>query len=165
MFDVKVLTPNDWRVLREIRLTALSESPEMFLSTYEQEVNYPDSKWQSEFTRGDWYVGVTAAESLDEPVGVLGITREPDTPSHHRFLEYVWVAPEFRRRGLAYTMIRHVLGHLHTVGVRTVFLWVLDGNDSATRLYKRIGFVGCNRSQPLETRPGRSEELMQMSLG
>ena len=165
MLDVKVLTPNDWRVLREIRLTALSESPEMFLSIYEQEAGYDESKWQSEFTRGDWYVGMAAPESPDKPVSVLGITREPDSPDHHCFLEYVWVAPGFRRRGVASTMIRRVLGQLRSVGVRTVFLWVLDGNDDATRLYKRIGFVGCNRSHPLEARPGRSEELMQMSLG
>src|ERR1700722_6174603 len=87
MLDVKVLTPNDWRVLREIRLTALSESPEMFLSIYEQEAGYDESKWQSEFTRGDWYVGMAAPESPDKPVSVLGITREPDSPDHHCFLE------------------------------------------------------------------------------
>jgi ribosomal protein S18 acetylase RimI-like enzyme len=165
MLDVKVLTPNDWDVLREIRLTALSESPEMFLSTYAQEENYDEPKWQSEFMRGDWYVGMVAPESPDKPVSLLGITREPDTPAHQCFLEYVWVAPEFRRRGLAFTMIRQVLGRLHPGGVRTVFLWVLDGNDNAMRLYKRIGFTGCNRSQPLAARPGRSEELMQISLG
>lgn len=165
MLDVKVLTPNDWRVLREIRLTALSESPEMFLSIYEQEEDYDESKWQSEFTRGDWYVGMVASESPDKPVSVLGITREPGTPAHRCFLEYLWVAPGFRRRGVAFAMIAHVLRQLHSVGVRTVFLWVLDGNDNATRLYKRIGFVGCNYSQPLAARPGRSEELMQMSLG
>jgi ribosomal protein S18 acetylase RimI-like enzyme len=165
MLDVKVLTPDDWRVLREIRLRALSESPEMFLSIYEQEEGYDEPKWQSEFMRGDWYVGMAASESPGKPVSVLGITREPDTPAHHCFLEYVWVAPGFRRRGLAFTMIGHVLGQLHSVGVRTVFLWVLDGNENATRLYKRIGFVGCHYSHPLEARPGRSEALMQMSLG
>jgi ribosomal protein S18 acetylase RimI-like enzyme len=165
MLDVKVLTPNDWDALREIRLTALSESPGMFLSVYEQEAGYDESKWQGEFTRGDWYVGVVTPESPDKPVSVLGITREPDTPAHHRFLEYVWVAPGFRRRGVAFTMIKEVLEQLHSAGVRTVFLWVLDGNDSATRVYKRIGFVSCNYSQPLEARPGRTEELMQISLG
>jgi ribosomal protein S18 acetylase RimI-like enzyme len=108
---------------------------------------------------------VITPESPGKPVSVLGITREPDTPAHHRFLEYVWVAPDFRRRGIAFAMIKEVLGLLHSAGVRTVFLWVLDGNDTATRLYKRIGFVSCNYSQPLDARPGRTEELMQISLG
>lgn len=165
MLDVKVLAPNDWDALREIRLTALSESPEMFLSVYAQEAGYDDSKWHDEFVRGDWYVGVITPQSPDKLVSVLGITREPDTPAHHRFLEYVWVAPEFRRRGIAFAMIKEVLGRLHPAGVRTVFLWVLDGNETATRLYKRIGFESCNYSQPLAARPGRAEELMRISLG
>jgi ribosomal protein S18 acetylase RimI-like enzyme len=164
MLYVKRLTANDWDVLREIRLTALSESPDMFLHTYEQEEQYDDSRWHSEFARGEWYVGVDVPESPDRPVSVLGITRETGTPTHQCFLEYVWVAPEFRRRGFAFTMIRQVLGNLYSASVRTVFLYVLDGNDRAMRLYKRIGFVDCNYSQPLEARPGRREELMQISL-
>ena len=62
-------------------------------------------------------------------------------------------------------MINEVLDRLKRSGVRTVFLWVLDGNGSAMRLYKRLGFVSCNRRQPLEGFPGRSEELMQRHLG
>jgi ribosomal protein S18 acetylase RimI-like enzyme len=164
MLVVKMLAVKDWDALREIRLTALRESPDMFLHTYEQEAQYDESRWKSEFTRGEWYVGVAVPESPDKPISLLGITRESDTPAHQCFLEYIWVAPEFRRRGFAFTMIRHVLGRLYTVGVRTVFLYVLDGNHQAMRLYKRIGFVGCNYSQPLEARPGRSEELMRISL-
>lgn len=164
MFDIKVLTSNDWDVLRKIRLAALSESAGSFLSTYQDETEYDESKWQSEFIRGEWYVGVVDPDS-NEPVSVLGITREHGSPIQRHFLEYVWVAPEFRRRGLAFTMIQLVLGRLRSAGVRTLFLWVLDGNDNAMRLYKRLGFVSCNHSHPLEARPGRSEELMQVDLG
>jgi len=163
MFQIKVLTPDDWDVLRAIRLTALDESPDMFLSTYSQEREYDPSRWRGEFGRGDWYVSIDS-ESPDGPVGILGITREPSTPAHQCFLEYLWVAPEVRRHGLAFTMVRQVLDQLQPVGVRTVFLWVLDGNESAMRLYKRLGFVSCNEIHPLEARPGRTEELMQLHL-
>jgi ribosomal protein S18 acetylase RimI-like enzyme len=165
MLYVKRLAVNDWDVLRGIRLTALRESPDLFLHTYEQEEKYDESRWRSEFARGEWYVGVADPESSDTPVCVLGITREPQTPAEQCFLEYVCVAPEFRRRGFAFAMIGQVVDRLSAGRVRTVFLYVLDGNDVAMRLYKRIGFVDCNYSQPLEARPGRSEELMQMSLG
>jgi len=168
MLQIKVLTPDDWDVLRTIRLTALDESPDMFLSTYTQEEEYDSSRWRGEFRRGDWYVatidGTADSASPDEPVGVLGITREPSTPAGQCFLEYLWVAPELRRLGVAFTMVRLVLDQLKPAGVRTVFLWVLDGNDSAMRLYKRLGFVSGNVINPLEARPGRSEELMQLHL-
>ena len=96
---------------------------------------------------------------------MAGITREPGTPTDQCFLEYVWVAPGFRRHGNAFSMINEVLDHLKLSRVRTVFLWVLDGNDGAMRLYEQLGFVSCNHRQPLEAFPGRSEELMQRHLG
>jgi hypothetical protein len=43
-------------------------------------------------------------------------------------------------------------------------LWVLDGNDVAMRLYERVGFTRNNHRQPLEARPGRSEERLRLDL-
>lgn len=69
-----------------------------------------------------------------------------------------------RGRGVAFDMLTDLLAHLRAAGTRTVFLWVLDGNDGAVRLYNRIGFVSSNLRQPLEARPGSSEELMYLTL-
>lgn len=165
MPNINLLTADDWRTLRKIRLSALSESPHAFLSTYEKESEYDESKWRAEFARGDWYVGMARVGSADKPVSIAGITRESGTPAHQRFLQYVWVAPEFRRQGVAFNMINKVLDRLKLSGVRTVFLGVLDGNGGAIRLYMRLGFVSCNHRQPLKEFPGRSEELMQLHLG
>ena len=165
MLDIKLLTPDDWWTLRKIRLSALRESSHAFLSTYQKESGYDEPRWRTEFARGDWYVGMVRVESADKKVCIAGVTRELGTPAHQCFLEYVWVAPKFRRQGVAFSMINEILDRLKLSGVRTVFLWVLDGNSSATRLYKRLGFVSCNHRQPLEELPGRSEELMQLHLG
>jgi ribosomal protein S18 acetylase RimI-like enzyme len=62
-------------------------------------------------------------------------------------------------------MLTVVLGRLRESGVRTAYLWVLDGNDAAVRLYKRVGFISSDQRQPLAERPGRTEELMQFNLG
>jgi ribosomal protein S18 acetylase RimI-like enzyme len=165
MPDISLLTPDDWRALRKIRLSALSESPHAFLSTYEKESEYDEFKWRAEFARGDWYVGMVRAGSVEKPVSIAGITRESGTPAHQCFLQYVWVAPEFRHQGVAFNMIKEVLDRLKLSGVRTVFLGVLDGNSSAISLYMRLGFVSSNNRQPLKGFPGRSEELMQLDLG
>lgn len=165
MPDINKLTPDEWRTLREVRLSALSESPHAFLSTYEAESKYNESRWRTEFARGEWYVGMVRVGSTDKPVSIAGITHESDTPAHERFLQYVWVSPEFRRRGVAFNMINEVLNRLKLSGVQTIFLGVLDGNGSAMRLYSRLGFVSCNDRQPLEAFPGRSEELLQLHLG
>lgn len=164
MPDIKLLSPDDWRTLRQIRLSALRDSPDAFLSTYALEETYDEAKWRAEFTRGDWYVGVDAGRPGDEPVSLVGITREPGQPAGQCFMEYLWIAPEFRGKGIAFEMTRELLKRLGELGIRSVFLWVLDGNDRAARFYERLGFVSCNHRQPLAAHPGRSEELMQREL-
>jgi ribosomal protein S18 acetylase RimI-like enzyme len=160
MPDIRPLVPDEWAILRHTRLTALYESPHAFLATYERESGYDERRWRSEFTRGQWNIGFVD----DAPVSLLGVTRTLDTPADSRYLEYMWVEPESRGCGLAVHMLTVVLERLRTSGVRTAFLWVLDGNDAAMRLYKRVGFIRTNHCQPLPGRPGRSEERLYMNL-
>jgi ribosomal protein S18 acetylase RimI-like enzyme len=144
-----------------MRLAALHESPQAFLSTHEREISWGEDQWRAEFGRGDWSVGLVA----DQAVSLLGITRTPDTPCHECYLEYMWVTPGHRRSGIAYDMLVFTFRRLQAIGVRTAFLYVLDGNDAAKRLYKRAGFTSANEPEPLVDYPGRSEELLQRSLG
>jgi ribosomal protein S18 acetylase RimI-like enzyme len=160
MPDIRPLITDEWFILRDIRLTALSESPHAFLSTYERERVYREDRWRAEFTRGDWNVGF-----LDgRPASLLGVTRDPGTPADACYLEYLWVAPDYRRRHLALDMIAGVLDGLRGRGMRTAFLWVLDGNEVAMSVYRRAGFMSTNHRQPLVERPGRTEERLYLNL-
>jgi len=161
MPDIRLLARHEWFRLRDVRLSALRESPDAFLSTYEREMAFSQDQWRAEFARGDWNVGIRGGR----PVSLLGATREPGAPAHECFLEYLWVSPECRRAGIASRMLAVVLGQLRSAGVRTAFLWVLDGNDAAMKFYERAGFVSTNHRQPLAARPGRSEERMRLDLG
>src|SRR5260370_14039676 len=157
---IKRLDSDEWRDLQNIRLSALADSPRTFLATYDQEKTFDEIRWRAEFDRGDWNIGMRDGQA----VGLLGCTREVDTPAHQCYLEYLWVSPEWRKRGLAHHMLITVLDRLRISGVRTAFLWVMDGNDTAVRLYKRVSFVSSNHRHQLEARPGRSEERMQLDL-
>jgi ribosomal protein S18 acetylase RimI-like enzyme len=148
-------------MLRDIRLAALLDSPGTFLATYAKERLYEDHHWRAEFNRGDWYVGFVDAI----PVSLVGVIWPVDTPDDARYFEYLWVAPEHQRRGVALRMIKVVLDRLSANGIRTVFLWVLNGNEVALRVYERAGFVRTNLSQPIHERPGRTEELLKLDLG
>jgi ribosomal protein S18 acetylase RimI-like enzyme len=158
---IELLAPDDWRTLRDTRLDALLDSPDLFLATYANESGYDEGHWRAEFTRGDWYIAVEQGRSI----GLLGCTGEAGAPVGGRYLEYLWVAPEWRNKGAARALLTHVLDRLRASGVRMAFLWVLDGNDAAVALYKSVGFVSSSHSQPLADRPGRSEELMEQDLG
>jgi RimJ/RimL family protein N-acetyltransferase len=133
-----VLNEDQWRILRNVRLTALKESPRSFLSKYEKEVNFGEEQWRGEFSRGEWII---AGEEGKPPDALIGVTRSNDIPSTDRYLEYLWVSPEARRSKLATNLIQAVLGRQEALGIEVVWLWILDGNEPARELYNKCGFV------------------------
>jgi RimJ/RimL family protein N-acetyltransferase len=160
MPDVRSLRPDEWLTLRHMRLAALRDSPELFLSTFEKEKDYDEEEWRAEFSRGSWNVCLLGQELA----GLLGVTRDPDSPADARYLEYFWVTPGRRRRRVAWDMLEIVLDRSRTAGVRTIFAWVLDGNEVAIRLYERVGFIRTNHHEALASRPGRTEERLRLDL-
>ena len=159
-FRVEVLTENDWPRLQEIRLAALKEHPQGFLASHEREAAYDERRWRQEFFRGEWNIMLAG----DQEIGLLGVTREPGMPSQECYLEYLWVAPGFRRSGVASVLLRTVLDRLRDSGVHTAWLYILDGNERARRLYQRFGFQSTNERQELPDHPAGSEERMRLRL-
>jgi ribosomal protein S18 acetylase RimI-like enzyme len=156
MSAVRVLLEREWTWLRDIRLTALKDSPEAFLSNYEREHAYSESDWLAEFCRGEWVIDLRHGEAI----GLIGTTREPVTPTNECYLEYMWISPLYRRQGVATDMLENVLKRLASSGVDTIMLWTLDGNEPARRFYEKRGFASTLKRQPLPGDPGRCEELM-----
>jgi hypothetical protein len=80
------------------------------------------------------------------------------------YLEYMWVAPEFRRVGMGSLLLKTVLTRLQASGVHAVWLYILDGNHPAMRLYKRFGFQSTNERVLLPDHPAGGEELLKLRL-
>lgn len=157
---VEALTEDDWSRLREIRLSALQDFPTAFLSTYDRETGYGEQRWRQEFSRGTWNILL----ANDQDVGLLGVTRELTMPAQECYLEYLWVAPGFRRSGAASMLLRTVLDGLRESGVSTVWLYILNGNQIAMSLYQKFGFQSTNEPQLLPDHPAGSEHRMKLRL-
>ncbi len=154
------IAPENLTQLKRLRLRALKDSPDCFLSAHTIERHYLNKRWAAEFKRGEWYAGV----SNGADVSLIGVTREPEMPESECFIEYMWVARSFRRQGIGRHMLEEVLGILRASGVKAVYLWVLDGNNAAAELYQKVGFAFTDVVQPLAARPGRSEHQMMLAL-
>ena len=153
-----MMDEREWVTLREVRLAALRESPDAFLSSHSEESAFEEQKWRAEFVRGEWTVEVRN----DEPIALVGVTREQGTPPDECYLEYMWVSPGFRRCGVATDLIKTVLRHLLNRGFVTIWLWVLEGNEPARRLYEKCGFTSTGLTQRPHRGLSRSEELMRL---
>ena len=157
---IEVLAENEWSRLRYIRLVALRDDPSAFLASYEREVAYDEQQWRQEFSRGQWNIMLIG----DKEVGFLGVTREKTMSSHECYLEYLWVAPDFRHVGLGSKLLKTVLDHLRDSGIHTVWLYILNGDHGTMRFLQRSGFQSTNERRLLPDHPAGSEERMQLRL-
>lgn len=157
---VEALTEDEWSRLRDIRLSALEDYPAAFLSSYEREAAYHEQRWRQEFSRGAWNILLAGGKEI----GLLGVTRELTMSSQECYLESLWIAPDFRRNRAGSMLLRTVLDCLRDSGVHTVWLYILNGNEGAKRLYETFGFQSTNEWQLLPDHPAGSEHRMKLRL-
>jgi ribosomal protein S18 acetylase RimI-like enzyme len=159
--SLHILSDEEWPFLRDARLAALYDSPESFLSRYETEMGYSEDQWRAQFKRGFWIV---LKDKKDNVSGLVGIVKASDVLPSERYLEYLWVSPQYRGLGLASSLIESIREYLRLSGITTLRLWVLNGNETAWRLYEKSGFITTHKRQPLRDRPGRYEEQMKLDI-
>ena len=139
--DIRRIAADEWRVLRELRLAALADSPEAFGQPLSEAAAQPDSEWisasraASSGDRRAWFI----AWDRDRPVGLVQARRRPPDDC---LVFSMWVSPAVRRAGVGRLLLDEVDRWAASWGARAVVLWVAAGNDAATRFYERIGFVG-----------------------
>lgn len=151
--------PEEWELMREIRLRALRDSPDAFGSTLERELAMDEEAWRGRCASGrNFYAAVGRT-----PVGIIASYIPEDSPDAPELVG-MWVAPEHRRRGIARALIDAVLDQARSEGARAVTLWVADGNGAAEELYAGVGFSRTGREDTLPGRPEILELEMSISL-
>jgi len=154
--NIEVLTADDWRTLRRVRLRALADSPRAFISDYDIERSWTESRWRHSFIDALWVVTVARRRT----VGVARAVGAPERPSDERHLESVWVDPRHRRTGVFRTLVRYLVER--EPDVRDWLVWVLDDNASARAVYERLGFEPTGERQALPDDSGRIEERLRL---
>lgn len=158
--SVRRVAPDDWEVVRDLRLRALRDAPTAFVSTYEGEQGRPEAAWRE---RLDQPTGVTVVASLNaEPVGLAAGFIEDEG---HVELVSMWVTPAARGHGLGGALVVEVVRWATEQDVNEVRLWVTRGNDMAERLYSRHGFVRTGEVQSLPPKHPCADEIgMRLAL-
>jgi ribosomal protein S18 acetylase RimI-like enzyme len=150
VIERRLLTADDWREWRALRLRALAVDPAAFGSTLADWSGPRDAeeRWRRRFAD----VPVNLLLDLDgEPAGMVAAVPADDAVE----LISLWVAPEARGRGVGEAAIAAVV---ELAGNRPVVLSVRAANRPAIALYTRCGFVdeGPDPEDPLERRMRRA---------
>jgi ribosomal protein S18 acetylase RimI-like enzyme len=141
--QIHQVTPDEWRLWRDIRLEALGSDPEEFGSTLAREQEFGEDEWRARAAEGLKLVALDPG-----PAGLVAATGEPDG----LYLYSMWVHESHRGRGLGEALVSTVLTWAAEEGWQVVRLRVWEDNLPARRLYKRLGFVQSEDPEQMEFR-------------
>lgn len=159
---VRAAAAGDWRVLRDIRLTALRDTPSAFGSTYAEAAELGEQHWRDRAARGSSFLAFLPDSGAAGPVGLAGGYRESPDRAH---LVSMWVSRQARGRGVGEALIARVAQWAKDETSATALqLWVTENNEPARRLYERCGFTLTGERQPLPSDPSLGEVAMSRPL-
>lgn len=152
--DLQLLTPDDWRAWRDLRLRALEEAPYAFTSTLAEWSGEGDTevRWRDRLSS----VPVNLLARFGSGPAGMASARSPDNGAVE--LISMWVAPEARRSGVATALIEAIVAWALAKGASLVALDVREDNIAAIDLYRACGFVDVGESQNSE--PDATERRM-----
>lgn len=134
-FQVVHLLPEQWSVLKDVRLAALSADPQAFGSTHAKELALSDAQWQERLENLENAVFVVMHEG--QPQGMLGLAcKEPE--SRAVVLWGLWVAPQWRGQGLSLMLQQAGLDWARCHGVQSIHMSHRYNNAASRK------FATCN---------------------
>ena len=155
--EIQRLTVEEGTRLRTIRLRALREAPNAFVTTLEESAAWPPEIWSNQLSGLANFVAVME----DSDVGL--VRGAPDGRARDTaWLISMWVAPEARGRGVGAALIDAVAAWAGSKGFVRLLLDVADDNVSAIALYARMGF---EPNGEVSTLPPPREHISQHQRG
>ena len=163
--SIRTFAPHEWRTYRDLRLHALTDSPDAFGRTLAEEEGRDDTEWSSRLTssaasRHDLPL---VAEIGAESVGLAWGRIDPAEPEV-AYIFQVWVAADSRRLGVGKALLEAVIAWATAADARYLALDVTCGDTPARRFYARSGFKPIG--EPKHLRPGSAllEQPVQLEL-
>lgn len=162
--EIRPLRPDEWTLLRALRLRALHDAPDAFGPAFADVAREPDRYWQTGARRiAESEAQLFVAEAGTSALGLVHAAADAARVGH---LGAMWVAPEARGSGLARRMLRAALDALEAQGCERVELWVTGGNGAAVSLYEGFGFRFTGGERPLrDGSPLRNLEMARVRAG
>jgi GNAT superfamily N-acetyltransferase len=160
---VRKYESSEWPLYRDLRLRALSQSPDAFGSTLAAEQGRSADDWAARLAAG-------STSGLDLPLlaqanghgaGLAWAQVDASNPSVLNLYQ-MWVAPEYRGQGLGRMLLRAAIDWARARHAHAMHLGARRGDTPAMRLYTREGFRPLCHGEPL--RPGSSPLFQDMWL-
>ena len=142
-------------MFRDVRLASLRDSPQAFSATLDGALGRDEASWREDLGARTQFVAMFG----DDVTGTAGGITDP-TGAFGELIS-MWVAPQWRGKGVGARLIEEVAGWAALVGFHELRLWVVEGNQFAERSYVKAGFAPTGQRQPV--RPGEPALEFEMA--
>ena len=149
MIELRQINIEEWPLLRQVRLAAVTDSPHAFAETPEETKRMPDSLWQQRTRRGaegkESFCAIALSD--DTPIGIAVGVADAGDPSR-TYLVSMWVAPHHRGTTVAPSLLQMVVVWATSLDALVLFAGVTPGNDRAANFYRKSGFENYHGAKP-----------------
>lgn len=136
LITLQVVSPDDWRAWRDLRLRALEEAPHAFNSKLSGWRGATEQRWRERLCLAGSHNLLAALD--DVPSGMASGVMSPERVAE---VTSVWVAPEARGKGVGDALLTALSAWALVAGAERMELDVKPINHSAIAAYRRNGFV------------------------
>lgn len=161
IISFKKVSPDDWQKFREIRLKGLQTDPQAFGGTFESESQENEEYWKERFSNPErcFY----AAENGNIFVATAGSKKIAED---NWMIIAVYTLPEFRGKNISQELINRLVDEAKIKGATKVSLMVNPIQESAVKLYEKMGFktIKIEKNQKMGDGKVYDEFYMEKSL-
>lgn len=154
---IRMTEEADWKILKEIRLAALLDTPTAFGVSYQTAIINSDEQWKQRASP-TIYPKFWLAFQDDKAIGMIGAGI--DKRNQYNLIA-MWVEPASRGLGIADALVNAVKSDSIDKGFDQVFLDVSPDNLQATRFYRKHGFVFIDEKKSLDSHPNIFVQAMK----
>ena len=159
-FESSIALPDQWRRVAELRIRAISDSPQWFASNLEKETARNEEEWRALIA--DFYWVIYTYEGRD--VGIMTVEKADPIRGTDCWLAGCWVEKDLRGKGIMAKMIEKLDEICRKEGWNSQGLGVWPSNEVAISAYTKSGFVKQGEPKPSRSKPGQLYQMMVRSL-
>jgi ribosomal protein S18 acetylase RimI-like enzyme len=140
--EIRLLDSSDAESYWALRLEALKQNPEAFLTSYEDAIKRenPIGQVARNFTtEGNYTFG---AFDNGELIGVVTLIQEnPEKMQHRANVFAMYVTPQKQGSGIGHALLTEAINKARIIDIEKINLSVIASNQKAKNLYTKLGFI------------------------
>ncbi|MDB5948905.1 MAG: family N-acetyltransferase [Massilia sp.] len=161
MLIIRATAEEDWELLKQIRLAALTDAPSAFGVSHATAAANSDTQWRDRASgRGPAQFVLAFVDGV-----VAGLAGGVVTPAWELELIAMWVRPEYRGAAVAAGLVGAIKTRAVEQGHERLVLGVSPSNERAAAFYRKQGFSFLPEWEPLESHPQIQRQKMAWLAG